>query len=131
MTLIKTSKKTIIEAIKAVLKKTIKSGYYKSNDADFENYLFGIESINKKENRMTEAINQILYGPPGTGKTLLAKACAGEANAAFFAVSGSDFDEMYVGVGSARMKKLFTAARAHKGNWLPSPLLLFIVVVHI
>ena len=57
----------------------------------------------------------LLYGPPGTGKTLLAKACAGEANAAFFAVSGSDFDEMYVGVGSGRMKKLFTAARSHKG----------------
>ena len=69
----KDEQKTIIEAIKAVLKKTIKSGYYKSNDADFENYLFGIESINKKENRMTEAINQILYGPPGTGKTFYFK----------------------------------------------------------
>lgn len=69
----KDEQKTIIEAIKAVLKKTIKSGYYKSNDADFENYLFGIESINKKENRMTEATNQILYGPPGTGKTFYFK----------------------------------------------------------
>ena len=43
----------------------------------------------------------MLYGPPGTGKTLLAKAVAGEAGAAFYAMSGSDFVEMYVGVGAA------------------------------
>ena len=53
----------------------------------------------------------MLYGPPGTGKTLLAKAVAGEAGAAFYAVSGSDFVEMYVGVGAGRVRDLFATAR--------------------
>ena len=53
----------------------------------------------------------MLHGPPGTGKTLLAKAVAGEANAAFYAMSGSDFVEMYVGVGAGRVRDLFTKAR--------------------
>ena len=55
----------------------------------------------------------MLYGPPGTGKTLLAKAVAGEAGAAFYAVSGSDFVEMYVGVGAGRVRDLFASAREH------------------
>ena len=49
----------------------------------------------------------LLIGPPGTGKTLLAKAIAGEAEVPFFFVSGSEFDEMFVGVGASRMRKLF------------------------
>ena len=53
----------------------------------------------------------LLYGPPGTGKTLLAKAVAGEAGVKFKAVSGSDFDEKYVGVGASKMRKLFDAAK--------------------
>lgn len=53
----------------------------------------------------------LLYGPPGTGKTLLAKAVAGEAGVKFKAVSGSDFDEKYVGVGASKMRKLFDEAK--------------------
>jgi cell division protease FtsH len=54
----------------------------------------------------------LLYGPPGTGKTLLAKAVAGEANVPFFSISGSDFVEMFVGVGASRVRDLFEQARA-------------------
>ena len=53
----------------------------------------------------------LLEGPPGTGKTLLAKAVAGEANVAFFSISGSDFVEMYVGVGASRVRDLFEEAK--------------------
>ena len=53
----------------------------------------------------------LLVGPPGTGKTLLAKAVAGEADASFFTVSGSDFVESLVGVGAARVRDLFRKAR--------------------
>jgi ATP-dependent metalloprotease len=56
----------------------------------------------------------LLVGPPGTGKTLLARAIAGEADVPFFFASGSEFDEMFVGVGAARMRKLFEQARRHK-----------------
>jgi len=53
----------------------------------------------------------LLYGPPGTGKTLLAKAVAGEAKVPFFSISGSDFVEMFVGVGAARVRDLFGNAK--------------------
>jgi cell division protease FtsH len=62
----------------------------------------------------------MLYGPPGTGKTLLARAVAGEAGVPFFSISGSDFVEMYVGVGASRVRKLFEAAKAN------APCVLFI-----
>ena len=53
----------------------------------------------------------LLYGPPGTGKTLLARAVAGEAGVPFFAISGSDFVEMFVGVGASRVRDLFNQAK--------------------
>lgn len=52
----------------------------------------------------------LLTGPPGTGKTLLAKSCAGEAGVPFFSVSGSDFVEVFVGVGASRVRQLFQQA---------------------
>lgn len=55
----------------------------------------------------------LLVGPPGTGKTLLAKAVAGEAGVAFFSISGSDFVEMFVGVGAARVRDLFEQGKKH------------------
>jgi len=53
----------------------------------------------------------LLYGPPGTGKTLLARAVAGEAGVPFYSISGSDFVEMFVGVGASRVRDLFTQAK--------------------
>ena len=55
----------------------------------------------------------LLYGPPGTGKTLLAKAVAGEAGVPFYSISGSDFVEMFVGVGASRVRDLFKEARSN------------------
>ncbi len=62
----------------------------------------------------------LMVGPPGTGKTLLAKAIAGEADAAFFSISGSDFVEMFVGVGASRVRDMFEQARKN------TPCLIFI-----
>ena len=53
----------------------------------------------------------LLYGAPGTGKTLLARAVAGEANVPFFHISGSEFVEMFVGVGASRVRDLFDTAK--------------------
>lgn len=58
----------------------------------------------------------LLVGPPGTGKTLLAKAVAGEAGVPFFSISGSDFVEMFVGVGASRVRDLFEQAKKHKAS---------------
>ena len=58
----------------------------------------------------------LLVGPPGTGKTLLAKAVAGEAGVPFFSISGSDFVEMYVGVGASRVRDLFDNAKKHPAS---------------
>src|SRR5207248_824494 len=68
--------------------------------------------------RMPKGI--LLVGPPGTGKTLLARAVAGEAGAPFFLINGSEFVEMFVGLGAARVRDLFAQARGH------APCILFI-----
>ena len=62
----------------------------------------------------------LLYGPPGTGKTLLARAVAGEANVPFYSISGSDFVEMFVGVGASRVRDLFSQAKEN------SPAIIFV-----
>ena len=68
----------------------------------------------------------LLVGPPGTGKTLLAKAVAGEANVPFYSLTGSDFVEMFVGVGASRVRDLFKRLRKPRRalflsmNWMPS-----------
>ncbi len=78
---------------------------------DIVDFLKNPEKYNSYGARMPKGI--ILYGEPGTGKTLLAKAIAGEAQVPFYAVSGSDFVQMYVGVGASRIRNLFKKAKAH------------------
>jgi len=78
---------------------------------DIVDFLKDPEKYSKYGARMPKGI--ILYGEPGTGKTLLAKAVAGEANVPFYAMSGSDFVQVYVGVGASRIRQLFKKARAN------------------
>lgn len=82
----------------------------KESVKDIVDFLKNPEKYKKYGARMPKGI--ILYGEPGTGKTLLAKAVAGEADVPFFAMSGSDFVQMYVGVGAARIRDLFKKAKA-------------------
>ena len=84
----------------------------KESVQDVVDFIKNPEKYSKYGARMPRGI--IFYGPPGTGKTLMAKAIAGEANVPFFAVSGSDFVQMYVGVGASRIRDLFKKARTEK-----------------
>ena len=72
-------------------------------------FLKGPKKFNDMGARIPKGV--LLVGPPGTGKTLLARAVAGEANVPFFSISGSDFVEMYVGVGASRVRDLFLQAK--------------------
>ena len=83
----------------------------KDSVQDVVDFLKNPEKYSAYGARMPKGI--ILYGDPGTGKTLLAKAVAGEANVPFYAVSGSDFVQVYVGVGAGRIRSLFKKARSH------------------
>jgi cell division protease FtsH len=78
---------------------------------DIVEFLKNPQKFTKLGARIPKGI--LLVGPPGTGKTLLAKAIAGEAGVPFFSISGSDFVEMFVGVGAARVRDLFSQAKAH------------------
>ena len=78
---------------------------------DIVDFLKSPEKYQKYGARMPKGV--ILYGSPGTGKTLLAKAVAGEAGVPFYALSGSDFVQVYVGVGAARIRNLFKKAKSH------------------
>ncbi|MBU3101755.1 MULTISPECIES: ATP-dependent metallopeptidase FtsH/Yme1/Tma family protein [Clostridium] len=83
----------------------------KDSVQDVVDFLKNPEKYSAYGARMPRGV--ILYGDPGTGKTLLAKAVAGEANVPFYAVSGSDFVQIYVGVGAGRIRSLFKKARSH------------------
>jgi len=82
----------------------------KSELQDVVEFLQSPESFNRLGGKVSTGV--LLVGPPGTGKTLLAKAVAGEAGVPFFFAAGSDFEEMFVGVGASRMRNLFKHAAA-------------------
>ncbi|MDE6181805.1 MAG: ATP-dependent metallopeptidase FtsH/Yme1/Tma family protein, partial [Eubacteriales bacterium] len=84
----------------------------KENAKDIIDFLKEPEKYEKIGARIPKGI--MFYGEPGTGKTLMAKAIASEAKVPFYSVCGSDFVEMYVGVGAARVRNLFKNARQHK-----------------
>ena len=81
----------------------------KEEVAEIVEFLKSPASFQKLGGRIPKGV--LLVGPPGTGKTLLAKAIAGEAKVPFFAMSGSDFEEMFVGVGASRMRDVFAEAK--------------------
>lgn len=85
---------------------------------EIKEFLKDAERFQKLGARIPKGV--LLYGPPGTGKTLLARAVAGEADVPFYAISGSDFVEMFVGVGASRVRDLFKEAKEN------SPAIIFV-----
>lgn len=98
-----------VEAMDITFDKVAGNEEAKESVKDVVDFLKNPEKYAKYGARMPKGV--IFYGDPGTGKTLLAKAVAGEANVPFYAVSGSDFIQMYVGVGASRIRNLFKKAR--------------------
>jgi len=82
----------------------------KQNKVTFQD-VAGVDEAKEELREIPKGV--LLVGPPGTGKTLLAKAIAGEANVPFFSISGSDFVEMFVGVGASRVRDLFEQGKKH------------------
>lgn len=83
----------------------------KDEVSELVDFLRDTQKFQKLGGRIPRGV--LLIGPPGTGKTLLAKAIAGEAKVPFFSISGSDFVEMFVGVGAARVRDMFEQAKKH------------------
>jgi cell division protease FtsH len=101
--------KPVYEASKTTFQDVAANGEALRSLSMLVDYLKNPEKYGKMGARMPRGV--LLYGPPGTGKTLLAQALAGEAGVPFFALSGSDFVQMYVGVGASRVRELFQKAK--------------------
>ena len=91
---------------------SIRGFLYEDSTSDAIDFLKDPKRFTKLGAKIPKGV--LLVGPPGTGKTLLAKAVAGECNAPFFSISGSDFVEMFVGVGASRVRDLFEKAKLNK-----------------
>lgn len=99
------------ENIKITFKNVAGVQEAKEELAEIIDFLKDPQKFTKLGGRIPKGV--LLIGPPGTGKTLLAKAIAGEAGTPFFSISGSDFVEMFVGVGASRVRDLFIQAKKH------------------
>ena len=106
------------EAPKVTFKDVAGAEEAKEELEEIKEFLKSPEKFNKLGAKIPKGV--LLVGPPGTGKTLLAKAVAGESNVPFFSISGSDFVEMFVGVGASRVRDLFKKAKES------SPAIIFI-----
>lgn len=105
-----TESKRIVEIPTTTFKDIAGSQESKEDMLNLINFLKKPEEYREMGAKLPKGV--ILYGPPGTGKTLTARAMAGEAGVPFFSANGSDFIEMYVGVGAKRIRELFKEARA-------------------
>ena len=95
----------------------------KENLTEIVDYLHNPDKYREIGASMPKGI--LLVGPPGTGKTMLAKAVAGEANVPFFSMSGSEFVEMFVGMGASKVRDLFRQAKEK------APCIVFLSLIHI